>query len=125
MQRTQNYNLCQWEADDRIHHDDFNDAMSAIDAALGEKCGIVFGSYRGNGVYPRAIDLGFQPKAVFLTMHDGTTHVSAATFGGMFSRQYPLGAGSSPYANMTESGFTLLRADTNRSNDVYYYLALK
>ena len=96
-----------------------------VEDALAAKCEIVFGSYRGNGVYPRSIDLGFQPKAVFLAMHDGTTRYSAAIFGGMFSRQYPLGTGSSPYAEMAENGFTLLRADTNRSSDVYYYLALK
>ena len=34
MDYTQNLNLPQWEAEDRIHHDDFNDARAKIDAAL-------------------------------------------------------------------------------------------
>ena len=82
MQHTTNYNLNQWEAGDRVTREDFNADNAKIDAAIAAKCEVVFGSYRGNGVYPRSIDLGFQPKAVFLAMHDGTTHVSATTFGG-------------------------------------------
>ena len=34
MTTTQNLHLPQWEASDRIHHDDFNDAFAAIDTAV-------------------------------------------------------------------------------------------
>ena len=34
MKRTQNYQLCQWEATDKVLHTDFNADNAKIDAAL-------------------------------------------------------------------------------------------
>ena len=53
MDYTQNLNLPQFAESDRIHHDDFNDAMEKLDAAVAAcgNCKIVTGSYVGTGSY--------------------------------------------------------------------------
>ena len=63
---TPNFNLCQWEADDKVLRADFNDDNQKIDAALAGlqqskgNCRIVTGSYlkKGFGILPRAIVWG-------------------------------------------------------------------
>ena len=71
MQRTQNYNLCQWEAEDRIMRSDFNADNQKIDAALAEKARIATGTYTGTGEYgagnPNTLTFDFVPKVLFMT----------------------------------------------------------
>ena len=74
MEHTTNYHLPQWEAEDFIKRDDFNDAFSAIDAALAEHGAALaekpyaIGSYTGNGQYgsshPNTLSFSFTPKFV-------------------------------------------------------------
>ena len=80
MNETVNLHLPQFEATDRIMHDDFNDAFDKLDAAvaavtassaantaaLGNKTRIVTGSWSGNGSSPRTIDLGCTPKLLIV-----------------------------------------------------------
>ena len=70
MQRTQNYNLCQWAAEDRILRSDFNADNQKIDAALAAGVKIATGSYVGNGTFgesnARTLTFGFVPKIVFV-----------------------------------------------------------
>lgn len=86
---TQNYNLCQWEASDKVQRTDFNEDNLKTDAALaaisqvanGAKTQVqslsniayttsrtpfVVGSYSGTSVDGRIIELGFRPKFVFV-----------------------------------------------------------
>ena len=51
MNHTSNYNLNQWEPDDRIQRVDFNADNAKIDAALGDKLRLVVGRYQGTGTY--------------------------------------------------------------------------
>ena len=60
MNRTQNYNLCQWEAADKIQRTDFNADNVKIDGALGAlaarlstrgNCRVVTGQYTGTGTF--------------------------------------------------------------------------
>lgn len=75
MEHTEYYHLPQWEADDRIHHDDFNDAFAAIDTAVAGKAEasavpkFYHGSYIGDGTATRTITLGFTPKALLIFGH--------------------------------------------------------
>ena len=52
MNRTQNYNLCQWEAADKVQRTDFNEDNRKIEAAIlaarKAPC-CVYGTYVGNG----------------------------------------------------------------------------
>ena len=66
MDYTQNLHLPQWEETDRIHHDDFNDAFAAIDAAADK---LYFGSYVGDGETNRTIQLPFAPRLALVFGH--------------------------------------------------------
>ena len=70
MQRTQNYNLCQWAAEDRIMRSDFNADNQKIDAALANGCHIATGTYIGAGEYgedhPNTLTFDFVPQIVFI-----------------------------------------------------------
>lgn len=80
---TRNYDLCQWEASDKVLREDFNADNAKIDAALGShatqiaqalttagnafspgKLPVVTGSYVGDAAPTRTIHLGFRPRAV-------------------------------------------------------------
>ena len=69
MKQTPNYNLTQWEKEDRMQMEDFNGDNAAVDAALKAQqddmvaltaavalkgnCKIVYGTYTGTGKYGR------------------------------------------------------------------------
>ncbi len=69
MKQTPNYNPTQWEREDRIQMEDFNEDNAAVDAALKAQqddivalsaavaltgnCKIVYGTYTGTGKYGR------------------------------------------------------------------------
>ena len=69
---TTNYQLCQWEATDKVLRTDFNEDNAKIDAALASKgnCQLLTGSYIGTGTYgsahPNTLQFPAQPLAVFL-----------------------------------------------------------
>ena len=82
---TRNYNLCQWEASDKVLRTDFNADNAKIDAALGShaaqiaqalttagnafspsKLPVAVGQYTGDGTAKRTIDVGFRPRAVLV-----------------------------------------------------------
>ena len=122
---TEHYGLHQWEASDDFLRTDFNTDFQKIDAALGEKPDIVFGSYAGDGNYPRAFNLGFQPRAVLLFSNAGHTNAGSSIFGGLFAPGKPLGYPTSPVAQVSETGWTAIANTTNRSGDGYFYLVFK
>lgn len=69
MNRTTNYKLCQWEADDKIQRTDFNADNAKIDAAIAAAVTrFATGTYRGTGEYgeahPNSLTFDFQPKIV-------------------------------------------------------------
>ena len=82
MNETVNLHLPQWEATDRIHHDDFNDAFAAIDTAVAASgnCHIYTGSYEGDGTSGRTIDLGFTPKLLIVFGYYGESNKVAILF---------------------------------------------
>ena len=69
---TTNYQLCQWEATDKVLRTDFNQDNQKIDAALAGKgnCSVASGSYTGTGSYGAAsaitLTFPFQPKLLCL-----------------------------------------------------------
>ncbi|MCI8303757.1 MAG: hypothetical protein HFF52_03925 [Lawsonibacter sp.] len=107
MNHTPNYNLSQWEAEDKVLRTDFNADNAKIDAGLkalntgkADKSTvtalqsqvntvktsvpkIVMGTYTGNGAASQTIPLPFAPKAVLVISHDGYTRNTARIFGGL------------------------------------------
>ena len=70
MNYTANYHLTQWEKNDHIMMDDFNENNAKIDAALAEKP-FVIGTYTGNGELLSngglVIAVGFRPRFVVIS----------------------------------------------------------
>ena len=69
MTKTQHYQLNQWDAGDRVLREDFNGDNQKIDETIHKLDEIVknrfyFGTYVGDGKYPRTIKLPFTPKIV-------------------------------------------------------------
>ena len=69
---TTNYQLCQWEANDKVLRSDFNADNQKIDAALKAKgnCILYWGSYTGTGEYgpshPNTLTADFVPVAALI-----------------------------------------------------------
>ena len=121
MDYTQNLHLPQWEKTDRIMMDDFNDAMSKIDAAMPR---IVTGSYTGDGTTngSHVIDLGFRPKVVIVANGDGILNSTAGTFGGI-----ALDGSNAPAVGISETGFFVPVNPYTKSNEngtSYRYIAI-
>ncbi|MEY8404571.1 hypothetical protein AALA54_14775 [Oscillospiraceae bacterium 44-34] len=119
MNRTQNYNLCQWEAADKVQRTDFNEDNRKIEAAIlaarKAPC-CVYGTYVGNGGTV-TVDVGFRPG--FLVIIPGTYSDTALTangvciFGGP-ERQVRMSKtrnGAAQYVTFTENGFQLTEND--------------
>lgn len=68
MNKTENYQLNQWDKTDRIQMEDFNADNAKIEAALellsADK--IYFGSWTGDGTANRAIQLPFAPRFILV-----------------------------------------------------------
>ena len=105
--------------------------LTSLTTTVNGKVGIVVGTYTGNGEDSRVINLGFQPKAVFLFREDGVTcsgEAGSATYGGLFYPGCRLGFGSTICAEVVSNGFRVYTKSyvrTNSSGTVYYYLAIR
>ena len=133
MEHTTNYNLPQWEASDRVTRGDMNDAMSAIDTALGALGDkpYVTGSYRGTGDYGtyhrNTLEFDFLPRLIFICGGDGTSPVTA----GFLCYPCLLGNASGQILNVlwSETGVTWFATTSAaaqlNSNANYYYIAFK
>lgn len=139
MQRTQNYNLCQWAAEDRILRSDFNADNQKIDAALKANADamphIVIGSYTGNGKYgssnKNSLTFSFEPKIIFMHVYNTRDYncvpmcyiwVNGATscashFSGYDNTVSWSGHTVSWYSNNAEQQF-------NENNKIYHYLVI-
>ena len=86
MNETTNLHLPQFAADDRIHHDDFNAAFAAIDAATAR---IVTGTYVGTGEsgseHPNTLTFDFAPKVIIVRKGYTTITQQLFIFSGMTS----------------------------------------
>ena len=138
MKQTENYQLNQWEKDDRIQMEDFNSdnakidaAIKAAEAAVTAAAQLYFGTYAGNNASSRDITLGFTPKALIVTtsyamFRDATNSV----YGGIAGPGYPCTATSGYAVQIIDNGFRVFyntsgKAYTNNSGYTYYYIAVK
>lgn len=100
--RTEHYDLCQWEATDQVLRTDFNEDNAKVDAALQgaadlaqaaqtlaeaayspENSPFAVGSYTGDGTAKRKIELGFTPQAVLVLRYDNFPNVDGCYMGGL------------------------------------------
>ena len=67
MQKTTNYQLCQWDGEDRILRTDFNEDNAKIDAALNARnCQVYLTSYTGDDSTTRTITFPHKPVLIIV-----------------------------------------------------------
>ena len=77
MTKTTNYQLNQWDPDDPVRRTDFNEDNAKTEAALNQLAalsaqrGHVCGTYTGNAVTGRQIELGFEAAFVMIFCQSG------------------------------------------------------
>lgn len=147
MQRTQNYNLCQWAAEDRILRSDFNADNQKIDTALAGLAGSAVktatGSYVGTGTYGIAnkitLQFDFAPVAlVILAAHNASSVFQMIALRGMPRVHTTTGSSTNDFDSTaliwTENSVSFysdandssraVPAHLNINGKTYYYLAL-
>ena len=142
LRQTANYQLSQWDAEDRILREDFNRDNEKLDAAVAAaQAGAVrflTGSYTGDGsTAAREFHLGARPKFLLLCRDSNNDGISF--YQSLFAAQdfqYTFMDGGQSYSSVlwtvifTDTGFTLQSGETNaekgfnRSGKSYRYLAL-
>jgi len=132
-QKTEHYQLHQWEPGDSVLRREFNENFAKIDTAAR----IVVGTYVGDGAESRHIELGFQPRAVLVANdHGQMSAYNTAACGGLTVPGLTLyQQGNAPVMKIDETGFTVYRklADVgsaymvraNWPDQTFIYLALR
>lgn len=133
---TKNYQLNQWEPGDNFLRTDFNADNAKIDAALTQKCEVVFGSYTGDGTASRVISLGFTPGAVYLCSQSGMAGCCDdydTSCGGLAFAEHPVKMKEEVVMEIVENGFRVTQGGgsangyrkANDSSRSYHYIAFK
>ena len=136
MTQTPNFQLNQWSGTDYVRRTDFNADNLKIDTALGSMAQVVLGSYTGDGTTLRTVELGFTPRAVYVTDARGAAFRYSSGVGrfcgGLAMRDKPAMDGGRTILAICDNGFRVNKdtstspyVATNYDGDEYYYLALK
>ncbi len=136
MQKTEHYQLNQYEPTDSFLRTNFNEDNVKIDVALSAKCEVVFGTYMGDGEPIRDISLGFMPKAILTFRENGIGGSDYRRYGGLSFPGHPIyheGAVKSPILTVTETGFQVYfklgsdgsEAGSNYPKAKFHYIAFR
>ena len=139
MQKTTNYQLNQWDAEDRVTREDFNADNAKIDAAIkavadaGSGIELVFGDYLGDGATMRTVNLGFEPKFVFVEARGGAPEAGSGVTSCFATKTFPAyrqGYGGYASLVLAANGFHVSTyapagSNTNAENCPYNYVAIK
>ena len=102
---TEKFQLNQWEIDDPVLHDDFNEDNRKIEAALNTIPHIATGSYVGSGKYgstnPNTLNFDFVPKMVAVVANEAQNMKAGTVF--ISGQTLNPGIGVSNYANSSLS----------------------
>ena len=124
MNYTQNYQLPQWEKDDRIMMEEFNSSYSKIDAALSEKNRVLTGTYTGDGTTGRIIDFG-EPVSLVIIQGKGWRSNSFNDIGFATGEGCSAGISSGGTAfTHTGTGIQIESTYFNNTGFTYSYIAL-
>ena len=141
--QTANYQLNQWEAEDKVLRTELIADNAKIDAALAGLAAtalkMAVGTYTGDGAASRVISVGFTPKAVLVCTQSGLTYspyASGYVYGGLavtagniylerFEIIYPgveiVSGGFQVYQTAIDSSSAI---QCNNTQYTYHYLAL-
>ena len=113
--KTPNYNLHSWVAGDEFHVSEINENFTLLDTALkaeaqtltalsGETLRLCSGQYSGSAPLNTdasvTIDLGVQPRVVFITTISGYNPYDLGSFGGLATQEHPMRG-----LTLTDTGF--------------------
>ena len=128
---TTNYQLCQWEATDKVLRTDFNEDNQKIDAALAAIPRLILGTYTGDGTANQFISLERTPRAVLSMQSNGylSQQYQTVFFGGLALESSPVIGGGITVIAIEENGFRVYENDNkdvhaNTLDTVYHYLAV-
>ena len=128
---TPNFNLCQWEATDKVLRSDFNADNQKIDAALSALPRLILGTYTGDGKANQFISLERTPKAVLSMQSNGylSQQYQTVFFGGLALEGCPIEGGGAAVIAIEENGFRVYEnankdVHANTLDAVYHYLAV-
>ena len=139
--QTANYQLNQWEAEDKVFRTEFNEDNQKIDAALGALAKavprIVTGTYTGDGAAEKAVTLGFQPALLVVTAQGyGPLELDTVQDNPLLRFAVAADGQGSSGVTLTATGFTAKQAQSsplagmvkiclNQLNVTYRYFAIK
>ena len=130
---TPNFNLCQWEATDKVLRTDFNEDNQKIDAALAGmgNCQIVSGHYIGTGSFGQnsPCSLTFDGVPAVLLMGGDNWTFFAVHGAGQTSAHYGENQGAWVYLTWNGNQVSWYNGDSadrqlNQKDADYYYVAL-
>ena len=127
---TEHYQLHQWEPEDPFLRTDFNEDLKKIDTALEQqKFSPVLGSYTGDGVKDRTIELGFRPRILVISGYWGAPDYCYGVMTCFLENFWHTLRSDASYAGashikLTETGFQLISDYHNVSGQTEHYFAL-
>ena len=136
MNRTTNYNLCQFEETDRVRRTDFNEDNAKIDAAIKAVANrvtvtesfdsnhTVFGSFEGDETKNRKIPLPWQPMLVILFGMGAGNYSICIVFGSICGFVTPHSVNFSE-DTVKISGSSFVIADTSFNDGPTHYFAMR
>ncbi len=122
-QKTEHYQLHQWQPQDEVRRTEFNENFQLLDGAVRLVCG----AYKGDGEATRFIDLGATPRAVWVT---GINNDESGVNGGLAFPGIPstYGAYALKVVTVEEGGFNVYFHSspniTSNSGGTHHYIAL-
>ena len=130
--KTTNYQLHSWAAEDKFLRSEMNENFSKLDSAAR----VVTGSYTGDGASSKVIALGFTPRVVLITSRSGQCTTNYDYYGGLALEGNPVyyssGSGQGVNFEISEGGFTVhfLRLDSyflrsNAKDEVFHFMAVR
>lgn len=127
--RTENYQLHAWGAEDEESLAELNENFAKLDEKMLQ---IAFGAYQGSGASAREISLGFTPQAMLVSNSNGVFDTAYAYHGGLTLRGFPSVMGEDRrLLEIVEGGFKVYydgggspSCSSNRKDTRYYYLAI-
>ena len=138
MQKTEHYQLNQWEPADRVLRTDFNEDNRKIDAALEAMPQIAVGNYIGSGAYgiasPCKLSFSFTPKLLIITEDaDGQVYSGYFIYGSSTGMTNWYGGATSNFTVIVSWSKHTVSWYTNNGNsahqlnsngNIYHYLAI-
>ncbi len=154
--KTGHLGLNRWLGSDKPKRTDFNDDNERVDAACAQTAAhlanasvhitqeerqswnnaIITGSYQGNELNGRTVELGFAPRAVFVCVGSSASPLSFTLNGELKLRMgFAAQEGESKGVKLTQSGFTVYNMSAvppdgetlklNSSGFLYNYIAVR